>query len=76
MPISAFEGTNVNVTCNRRPYLRAPLGTQVYTNKFMSKKVDQWGGDLEPVSAIASTQPHAAFAALCHGLSSKWLFLS
>jgi len=74
--ISTFEGTNVNVTCDGRPHLGAPLGTQDYINKFASEKVDQWGRDLKLLSAIATTQPHAAFAAFCHGLSSKWSFLS
>ena len=41
--MSAFEGPNVNVTFDGRPHLRAPIGTQDYINKFVSKKVDQWG---------------------------------
>ena len=74
--ISAFEGTNVNVTCIGRPHLGAPLGTLEYANNFVSEKVDQWAGDLRLLSAIAITQPHAAFAAYSHGLYSKWSFLS
>ena len=31
--------------------------------------------EVEQLSNIAETQPHAAYAALTHGLSSKWLFL-
>ena len=74
--ISAFEGTNVNVTCKGRPYLGSPLGSPDYINTFVSEKVDQWSGELKLLSAIATTQPHAAFAAFSHGLTSKWSFLS
>ena len=31
---------------------------------------------LQVLSTIALSQPHAAFAAFCHRLSSKWTFLS
>jgi hypothetical protein len=74
--ISAFEGTNVNVTCKGRPYLGAPLGSSDYINTFVSEKVDQWSGELKFLSAIATTQPHASFVAFSHGLTSKWSFLS
>ena len=73
---AAFEGTSVNVTCTGRPHLGAPLGTQDYIDTFVSEKVEQWSGDLKLLSAIATTQPHAAFAAFSHGLFSKWSFLS
>jgi len=75
-PISVFEGTNVNVTCSGRPHLGAPLGTQEYASNFVSEKVDQWAGDLRLLSAIATSQPHAALAAYSYGLYSKWSFLS
>ena len=44
--ISAFEGTNVNVTCIGRPCTRTlepPWGLCMeYANNFVSEKVDQW----------------------------------
>ncbi len=52
-----------------RLYLGAPLGLceQVY-------QVQQWSKELKLLSAIGTTQPHAAFAALTHGMTSKWPF--
>ncbi len=74
--VAAFEGTNINVTSSGRPYLGAALGTVAYTDQFVSEKVAQWSDEVRLLSAIATTQPHAAYAAFNHGLSSKWSYLS
>ena len=74
--IATFADTNVNVINTGRPYLGALLGTPEYTNNFVSEKVNQWSSQLQLLSEIAVSQPHAAYAALTHGLSSRWLYLS
>ena len=74
--VAAFRDTGVNVTCVGRPYLGAALGTTAYIDQFVSEKVDQWCDEVQLLSAIATTQPHAAFSAFNHGLSSKWSYLS
>jgi len=63
-----FALTSVQITVEGRPHLGAPLGCTAYVSQFASQKVQQWSTEL---SEIASTQPHATFAALTHGLSSK-----
>ena len=47
-----------------------------YIHKYVSEKVLQWSQELTLLSAIATTQPHAAFAAYSHGLYSKWSYLT
>ena len=42
----------------------------------MAEKVAQWSGKISLITVIAATQPHAAYAAFTHGLSSKWSYLS
>ncbi len=74
--ITAFSGSNVNVTSVGHTHLGVPLGTTDYINHSLSKKVDQWCSELRLLSEIAVTQPHAAFAAFNHGFSSKWSYLS
>ena len=74
--VAAFEGTNINVTCSGRPYLGAALGTASYIDQFVAEKIAQWAGEVSLLSAIAITQPHAAYAAFTHGLLSKWSYLS
>ena len=42
----------------------------------MQQKVTSWVEELERLSRIAITQPHPAFAAFTHGLSSRWTYLA
>ena len=69
--VAAFEHTNVNITCEGRPYLGAAIGTPKYLNEFVTRKVDEWLKELKLLSAIAISQPHTAFAAYTHGMTSK-----
>ena len=73
---SAFADTAVRVTSDGRPYLGAPLGTDEYTEAFVTSKVQHWASELDILISIARSQPHAAYAAYTHGISSKWLYLS
>ena len=72
----AFADTSVQVTCEGRPYLGVPLGTEEYCQSFVVDKVKQWTKELEQLSSIATSQPHAAYAAFTHGLTSKWSYIS
>ena len=71
---SCFLGTGVNIT--GRPYLGSPIGTDEYINSFVKNKVHQWSTELKTLANIATTQPHAAYAAYTHGLTSRWSYLS
>ena len=71
-----FGKTGVNITCEGRPYLGSPLGTEDFVTEFVKKKVEIWSSELTLLSGIALAQPHAAFAAYTHGLKNKWSFLS
>ena len=71
-----FADTSVQITVEGRPHLGAPLGCTAYVSQFVSQKVQQWSTELRVLSEIASIQPHAAFAALTHGLSSKWSYVT
>ena len=73
---AAFADTAVKIMCEGRPHLGAPLGSADYIHKYVSEKVLQWSQELTLLSAIATTQPHAAFAAYSHGLYSKWSYLT
>ncbi len=65
-----FKDTDVNNTCEGRPYLGSPLGSIEYTKQFVRGKVEVRCGDLNTLSDIAKAHPHAAcfknkFAYLC-----------
>ena len=63
-----LKGLEIQITTEGRPYLGALLGTQEYMNKFMIAKVDEWTEELVALSKIANVHPHAAYAAMTHGL--------
>ena len=70
-----FLDSQINVTTEGRPYLGALLGSQPYIESFVCSKVDQWRSTLSSLVDVASSSPHAAYAAFTHGISSLWTFL-
>lgn len=71
-----FGDTQVKITCEGHPHLGAPLGSPEYVSKYVREKIQEWSKELKLLSAIATTQPHAAFAAYTHGLAGKWSYLT
>ncbi len=41
--VTAFAGTGVKITTEGRPYLGAPLGTDVYIETFLTTKIELYG---------------------------------
>jgi len=70
-----FEDTSVNITCQGRPYLGAPLGCDHFRDEFVRGKVAQWEDELSLLAHIAITQPHAAFVAFTHGMVHRFTYL-
>ena len=71
-----FEGTGVAITVEGRRYLGAAIGTSSFTQSYVQQKVSAWIREVEHLSSIAASQPHAAYAAFTHGEISKWTYLS
>ena len=71
-----FAHTGVNITSRGRPYLGAAIGTREFVASHINSKVEEWISSIQHLALIAKSQPHAAFSALTHGLSSKWTYIS
>ena len=56
--------------------LGATLGSTEFLHQFIRKKIDSFAELILELSSVARSQPHAAYAALTHGLTGKWMFLS
>ena len=67
-----FEGTGMVISTEGERYLG---GAASFIRQYVKKKVECWMSELEKLSIIVETQPHAAYAAYTHGLSSKWNYL-
>ena len=71
-----FKGTNISITEQGKRHLGAALGTRSFVESYVKAKVSEWVNAVERLSSIAHTQPHAAYAALTHGLMNKWTYLT
>ena len=71
-----FAGTGINVTTEGKRHLGAAIGSRSYTVEYVADKVKKWSEEIRQLATIAKTQPHAAYCAYTHGLSSRWSYLS
>ncbi len=71
-----FGGTGVQIKTDGCRLLGSALGKDEFVLKFVRKQVESLVGLVHVLSGVAKSQPHAAFAALTHGLMGKWTFLS
>ena len=72
---SIFQGTGIAISAVGRRYLGGALGSTSFVQIFIRKKVQEWVEEIKTLSEFAVTQPHAAYAAFVHGLSSRWNYL-
>ena len=70
-----FKDTGIVITTEGERYLGGAIGSPSFVRQLVEQKVDCWRKELEKLGKFADTQPHAAFAAFTHGLSSKWTYL-
>ena len=64
-----FDGTGIVISTEGEHYLGGAMGTSSFIHQYVERK---WVNEMEKLSKIAETQPHADYAAYTHGLSSKW----
>ena len=70
-----FAETGVRITCEGKRHLGAALGTRDFVVEYVREKVANWKAEIGRLSSFAKSEPHAAYAALTHGLMSHWMFL-
>ena len=66
-----FQDTNVQITCHDQHHLGAAIGTRLFTEKYVSKKVKIWSDEIL-TSSIAETHPHSVYCAFVHDVVPKW----
>ena len=75
-----FSGTGVQLTDDApnleykagRRHLGAAVGSAEYVAAYLDEKVAHWSKQL---ADVASTEPHAAYAAFVFGLRHRWTFV-
>ena len=67
-------GDEVNVTTEGQRHLGAVIGSQEFKDQYCREKVFGWKGELEALSEIARSQPHAAYTVFTKGYKSKFTY--
>ena len=71
-----FKETGVNSTVVVRRRLSGVIGKEDFVRIYVEDQVQKWSAQVERLAGIACTEPHAAYAAFRHGLSSRWTYLA
>ena len=70
-----FMDTDVQITTDGKQHLGAAIGSKSFTEEYVCRKVQEWVTEIKRLAEVARSQPHAAFSAFTHGLSSRRLYL-
>jgi len=62
----------VNITLEGRRHLGVVIGSKEFKNQCCQEKLDNWLREMESLTEISKSQPHAAYVAFTKGLKSKF----
>ena len=71
-----FKDTGIVISTEGKRYLGGALGTSSFICQYVERNVECWVNEVEKFSKFTQTQPHAAYSAFTHGLSSKWNYIA
>ena len=69
--VKRLFGDEVNLTTEGQRHLAAVIGSQEFKDQYCREKVLGWKGELEALSEIARSQPHAAYTVFTKGYKSS-----
>ena len=69
-----FQNTGIEIS-KREEVSRRSVGVPPFHQQVIRVNVHDWAEEIHRLSDFATSQPHTAYAAFTHGLSSKWLYL-
>ena len=65
-----FKDAGIVISTEGEDYLGG-----AFVHQYIEGKVECWVNELEKLSKITEIEPHVAYSAFTHGLSSKWNYL-
>ena len=69
-----FSETTINITTEVRKHLGAALGSRVFFEDYVDKKVREWVAQVTRLAEFATTQPQSSYAAFVFGLRHHWTY--
>ena len=70
----AIFGDKINITSEGKRHLGAVIGSKVFKNEYCQDITGKWINEIEKLTKIAETQPHAAYIAFTKGYRSKFTY--
>ena len=61
-----FKGTGTTISTYEERCLGEAIGTTSFLCQYVERKVKSWVNEVENLSKVAESQPHAAYAAFTH----------
>ena len=61
---SVFRDTNIKITTEGQQHLGAVIGSEIFKQKYVQEKIDQWIKELRVLCKIAWCEPQAAYCGL------------
>jgi len=71
--VKMFEG-KVNISTEGKRHLGAVIGSKQYKDEYCKEKINKWKEELELLSVIGQSHPHAAYIAYTKAFKSKFTF--
>ena len=69
-----FHDSGVNITTEGKWHLEPALGDKSTIDSYFKINVQQWVNEVKELATVATTHPQAAYAAVTHGMASKWKY--
>jgi hypothetical protein len=69
-----FAHTHIQIVDGGQRDLGAAIGSDTFILKYLREKVVHWAKQMEVLSDIAKTQPHAAHVGFVDGVRNKWYY--
>ena len=67
-------GDEVSITLKGRRHLGAVIGSKEFKNQYCQEEADKWLREIESLTEISKSQPHAAYVAFTKGFKSKFAY--
>ena len=67
-----FKDTGITITTEDQKHLGAVIGSPEFKSTFANNLVDKWVFELQELSKIAKTEPHAAYLNFVFSFKMKW----
>ena len=72
LAMDIFKDTGITITTEGKKHLGAAIGSPEFKSTVTKNLVDKWALELQELSKITKTEPHAAYSNFAFSFKMKW----